>query len=238
MRMPAIVLGIALVAVPVYAGPNPEVSLAMHTVASYEYLYCPELTVFNQEHPEYFPIDCSMIDNSAEMAELEASYGYLYVVFIAYNATAISGVEYCIGGWPTARGAPPQPPLNYCPEGSLVLGDPFTGGGIQAFGQTAYPYVDCGGTIGFAYFVWGAFQYPTYLPLTLEYCASGYSYPTTPHNYVLGASPDFVEDSINSQYGCTIGGVYPVAVPYDDCEPSGTATERTTWSRVKSRYKD
>jgi hypothetical protein len=235
--MLAIVLGLALVAVPAYAGPNPDAALAMHTVASFEYLYCPELTVFNPDNPQYFPIDCSQIDNSAEMTELDASYGYVYVVFIAYNINALSGVEYCIAGWPASRGAPPAPPLSYCPETSLVLGDPFAGGGVQAFGQSVYPYIDCGGTIGFAYFVWGAFAYSSYLPLTLDYCASAYSYPTSPHNYVLGIAPDFVEDPTTSEFGCTIGGVYPVVVPYEDCEPTGTPTERTTWSKVKSRYK-
>jgi hypothetical protein len=228
----AIAFGLMLIAAPVLAGPNPEAELAMHTIASFEYLYCQELL-----NPPLFPLDCTMIDNSATVAEMDASYGYVYVVFLAYNVTCISGVEFCIAGWPTLRGAPPTPLLNYCPEGSLVLGNPWAGGGIQAMGSCACTQVDCGGTVGFAWFIWGAYAYPTYLPVTLDYCMSGYSYPAEPHNYVLGCAPDFVEDPTVSHHGCTIWGVYPELVPYADCNPDITATDPTTWSNVKSMYK-
>ena len=82
MRTLAIAFGLLLIAAPAFAGPNPDAALAMHTVASFEYLYCPELT---QPGSPFFPIDCLGIDPSAEPAELDASYGYVYVVFLAYN---------------------------------------------------------------------------------------------------------------------------------------------------------
>jgi hypothetical protein len=229
MRALAITLGLMLVAAPAFAGPNPNATLAMHTVASFDYLYCPELNGML--------FDCTMIDNSAEMAELDASYGYVYVLFLAYDVECISGVEYCIGGWPASRGAPPVPPLNYCPESSLILGDPFAGGGVQAFGECVCTDV-CDGTIGFAWFVWGAYAYTTVLPLTLDYCASGYSYPTDPHNYVLACADfNFEEDVTVAEFGCTIGGVYPILVPYDGCDPGATAVDPTSWSNVKAMYK-
>jgi hypothetical protein len=232
-RVLAIAFGLMLVAAPAFAGPNAEAELAMHTVASFDYLYCDDLTLPGM----YFPPDCEGIDNSATMAELDASYGYVYVVFLAYNVTCISGVEYCIGGWPETRGTPPKPPLNYCPTSSLVLGDPFAGGGIQGFGTCVCTEL-CGGTIGFAYFVWGAFPYPTYLPLTLFYCPSNYSYPADPHNYVLAcAEHNFEEDRVISEHGCTIGGDHWETVPYDDCDVQATATDPTTWGNIKAMYK-
>ncbi|MCK4548017.1 MAG: hypothetical protein KAW17_11320 [Candidatus Eisenbacteria sp.] len=236
-RMLAITFGLMLIAAPALAGPNPDASLAMHTVASSEYLYCPELSNFDPLHPGYHPMDCTMIDNSAEAAELEASYGYVYVVFLAYNVDCITGVEYCIAGWPTVRGAPPQPLLNYCPEASLILGNPFLGGGIQAFGESVCTEAGiCGDVLTFAYFIWGSAAFPTYLPLTLEYGPSAYSYPTNPHNYVLGPAPDFVEDNVVAEFGCTIGGTYHTMVPYWNC-PGNTAVEPSTWSNVKAMYR-
>jgi len=247
MRIIALVLVLSiLTATPVLAGPNPYAALAMHTVASYEYLYCEEL-VEGAYGYMYMPDHCSGIDNSATAEELDGSLGYVYVVFLAYNLgpppwgqdTEITGVEYCISGWPTTRGAPPTPPLNYCPEGSLVLGDPFDGGGVQGFGWPVDASWSCAGTVGFAWLIWNAHQYPDHLPLTLEYCASTYSYAGDPHNYVLGSPPDFEEDPTVSQHGCTIGGEHWEQSPYyEDCDPTGpTAAEEKTWGNMKEMYK-
>jgi hypothetical protein len=237
MRALAIAFGLMLVAAPVFAEPNQDTELAMHTVASYEYLYCPELSNFDPAHPEYHPLDCAGIDNSATMEELALSYNYVYVVFMAYNFFCISGVEYCIDGWPTSRPVPPKPPLNYCPEGSLVLGDPWNGGGIQAFGECVCSEY-CADVMTFAYFFWNAGPYLDALPVTLFYCPSAYSYPTEPHNYVLAcADYNFVEDNVASEHGCTIGGTHWETVPYEDCDPEVTATEPTTWGNIKAMYK-
>jgi hypothetical protein len=237
-RTLAIVFGLLVLAAPAFAqlGPNPNVSLAMHTVASYDYLFCPEL--MTPVPDGYLPWDCSMIDNSATVEEMDASYGYVYVVFLAYNIdTALNGVEYCVMGWPVVRGSPPVPLMNYCPESSLVLGNPLAGGGIQTFGGDTFPtYPTCGNVLGFAWITSGLAGYPTALPITLDYCASAYSYPADPHNYVLGPAPDFMEDSTNLHFGCTIGGMYPILVPYEDCNLN-TAVEPTTWSGVKSMYR-
>jgi hypothetical protein len=232
MRTLAIVFGLMLIAAPAFAGPNPQAALAMHTVASYEYLYCPELMGL-----QYLPGLCDDIDNSATVEDLDASGGYVYVVFMAYNVGCLSGVEYCIAGWPVSRGAPPAPVLMYCPEGSLVLGNPLGTGGIQGFGESVCPAVEptCG-VVGFAYFVWGAYAYPTYLPVTLDYVGSAYSYPTDPRTFVLGPGPWYEEDLAVSTHGCTIWGMYPEVVPYADCH-GVTATDPVSWSNVKAMYR-
>lgn len=230
MRTLAIVFGLMLIAAPAFAGPNPQAALAMHTVASYEYLYCPELMGL-----QYLPGLCDDIDNSATVEDLDASGGYVYVVFMAYNVGCLSGVEYCIAGWPVSRGAPPAPVLMYCPEGSLVLGNPLATGGIQGFGESVCPLLDCG-QIGFAYFVWGAYAYPTYLPVILSYTGSAYSYPDDPRTFVLGPGPLYEEDLTVSTHGCTIWGVHAETVPYFDCT-GGTAVDPTSWSNVKAMYR-
>jgi hypothetical protein len=231
MRALVIALGLLLVAAPAFAGPNPQAALAMHTVASDAFLYCAELA-----HPgQYFPTDCSGIDPSATQAELDATGGYVYVVFAAYNVHCINGVEFAIGGWPTTRGVPAKPTINYCPSTSLVLGDPWTTGAIATFGETVCAQVECGGIVGFGWFVWGAYGFPTYLPRTLNYRPSAYSYPTDAHNYVLGPPPMYEEDLVVSAHGCVIKGVSTETYP--DCDPGATAVEPTTWSNVKAMYK-
>jgi hypothetical protein len=229
MRTLAIVFGLMLIAAPVFAGPNPQAALAMHTVASFEYLYCPELM------GPMLPLDCNGIDNSATVADLEGSAGYVYVVFMAYNVECISGVEYCITGWPVTRGAPPLPTLLYCPEASLLLGNPLVGGGIQAFGESVCSAVGCG-PVGFAYTFINTAGVSSYLPMTLSYCQSAYAYPSEPHNYVLGPGPEFIEDVMVSEHGCTLGGVNAETVPYFDCN-GGTAVDATSWSNVKAMYR-
>ena len=117
-----------------------------------------------------------------------------------------------------------------------MLGTPFEGGGIQGFGESVCTEL-CGGTIGFAWFFWNSAPHSSYFPLTLEYCASAYSYPADPRNYVLGPPPNFVEDNVVAEFGCTIGGTYHTPVPYTNCDPGATALEPSTWSNVKAMYR-
>jgi hypothetical protein len=182
--------------------------LAMHTVAAFEYLSCDDLTDPASPHS---PVNCAGIDNGATMDEIVASYGYVTVVFLAYHVDAITGVEYCISGWPTV-----SPGLEYCPETSSLVGDPFNGGGVQTFGETVEPS-EPGGAVVFAWFRWYAFS--PYLPLMLDYCASTYTYPGDPHNSVIGPSPDYEYTRVESEHGCTIGADHWELVPYSDCFP-------------------
>ena len=226
MRALVIAALVLLVASPAFAGPNPSVSLAMHTIGSDAYLYCPELWGM-------IPYWCHEIDNSLEQGDLEP-YGYGYVCLVSYGMDAgMTGVEYCIGGWPTVRGSPPIPVVYYCPVGSLFLGAAFDGGVIQTFGEDVVSPWPCGMLL-FAYF---SFQTSVLDPdMELFYCDSAQSYPLDPHNYVLGPPPGFVEDDVVGAHGCTILGIHWEVVPYSDCA-GATATEATTWSNVKAMYK-
>jgi len=151
---------------------------------------------------------------------------------LAYNVSAVTGVEFAVTGWPTTRPVPAKPTFHYCPATALVLGDPWTGA-ISGFGELVEAPFGCG-VVPFAWFFWNTALYTG--AVTLDYAASVYSYPTDPHNYVLGAAPDYVEDVVVSQHGCMIKGTYAETVPYADCN-GVTAVEPTTWSNVKAMYK-
>ena len=234
MRVLAIVFGLMLVASVSFAGENPQGELAMHVVASGDFLYCPELTT---PGGGYFPLDCLGIDNDATPAELAAAYGYAYVVLCCYNVTGITGVEYCITGFPVARDGSPAVALNYCPTESLVLGDPLVGGGIQTFGLCLEPdpLAPCGGMVGFAWI--GLLASQTVTPDAVwSYLPSAYSFDPG-YNYFLDCTTQYEIDPAVSEHGCTINGVHWEPVPYDDCHPDATATEKSTWSNVKSMYR-
>lgn len=235
-RVVAIAFGLMLVASVSFAGENPTGELAMHVVASGEFLYCPELTT---PGGMYFPLDCVGIDNDATPAELAAAYGYAYVVLCCYNVVGITGVEYAITGFPTARDGSPAVSLNLCPlDTSLILGDPLVGGGIQTFGVCVEPseLAPCGGMIGFAWIALLATQ--TVLPDQVwSYIPSAYSLDPGGYNYFLDCTVDYVIDPTVSEHGCTINGIHWEMVPYDDCHPDATATEKSTWSNVKAMYR-
>lgn len=226
MKELAIVLSVTVIPAAAFGYSYP--GLAMHTVASYEYLYCPDLV---EPGSPYFPFDCYSLDRDATMDELDATLGYVYVAFCAYyddywEIDGITGAEYCIAGWPGGPDAPPKPTLNYCPESSVVLGDPFEGGGFQSFGQTLSPLSpEWCGLVGFGWFVWNASPYCSHLPIALEFCPSTYTYPADPHNDLVGPGPEYAEVRVVLESGCTIGAGGP------------TAAEPTTWSSVKTMYR-
>ena len=234
MRVLLIAFGLMLIATPVcaQAGANPMGELAMHVIASGEYLYCQELTT---PGTPYFPVDCNGINNSVSAAELSASFGYGYLVFCCYNVAGITGVEFAVTGVPAGRSG--YPPVSYCPESTLAQGsllDPSSGG-ILAFGECLEPVVPCGGMIGFAYvallgpMVTGAMGQVDYVPSVFSN-ESGL-------NYFLDCSTGYIVDPTYSEHGCTLNGVHPEMVPYEDCDPGATATELNTWSNVKAMYR-
>ena len=94
-------------------GENPATQLAMHLVASSEYLDCADL----------MPAACESINVDLSVEEVQAAGGYGYVVFIAYDVEGITGVEFALAGWPTGRGSPPLYQPNWCPEGAMTYGD-------------------------------------------------------------------------------------------------------------------
>lgn len=181
------------------AGENPDAKLAMHLVASDEYLYCDDLapaTVFD-------------ITDELTIAELAAS-GYCgYVLFLAYDlGSCIHCMEYFVTGWPMGRGAPFITPPTYCAD-ILVLGQPFEvyggDGGLGCFvGMTCLgdPVTHMA---PFAYSSFDVSEHTSYLPIVLNYSPSSYGYPTDPHNYVLGPYPPCEEDPVVEEHGCVIG---------------------------------
>ncbi len=205
--MKALALLMLSLTIPVFAPANaratlnPDAKLAMHLVASAEYLYCDDLIASA----------CSGIDPDLTAAELAASGYEGYVVFLAYDLeTCISGVEYFVTGWPTGFGAPVFDVPAYCPPmtKTLCMGEPFEAlegvGGICAFGGCEWeaPF----GMAPFAYFRFSLASHTELLPITLAYSPSTYTYGADPHNYLLGPDPDFTECPVQSEQGCSIGG--------------------------------
>jgi hypothetical protein len=234
MRTLAIVFGLLLVSSPVFAeGANPTGELAMHVVASGEYLYCPELTTPGSA---YFPVDCLGINNDVSAAELQASFGYAYLVFCCYNVEGITGVEFAVTGVPTTRSGGPLV-LSLCPATALIQGNPhYSTGGILAFGECLEPVVPCGGMLGFAYVALGPSSQTSTMGL-VSYVPSPFSNAADPHNSFFDCSLEFLEDRVFSEHGCTFNGVHPEAVPYADCHPDITPTVPSTWSNVKAMYR-
>ncbi len=200
------------------ADSNPDAKLAMHLVASDEYLYCDDLIASA----------CSGIDPDLSMAELAASGYQAYAVFLAYDLeTCITGVEYLVTGWPTGPDAPAFEFPEYCPpmEKTLCMGEPFEAlggaGGICAFGECVWeaPF----GMAPYAYIWFDLSSHTPLLPITLDYAPSTYTYSDDPHNYVLGPGPDFPEQAVMTWHGCSIGG----GMAYQDIQvvsPNGGET--------------
>jgi len=218
MRRVAVVtaVGLVLAAGSAWAQSNPFVKLAMHLIASDEYLYCDDFTFTG---PQDFDTDLTL-------SELAASNYCGYVVFVAYDLSeCVSGVEYFVRGWPMGRGAPVFLGPEYCGgEDFICLGEPFEalGGHGGIVGLAACLWDPAAALHPFASIFFDLSAYPTWMPIELYYGPSSYSYPTSPHNYVLGW---WDEDATVEEHGCTIGG----------CDPS--RVERETWSGIKRTFR-
>jgi len=221
------------------AGQNPNTRLAMHLIASDEYL----------DSFDFRNIEIADIDDDLSLAEL-ALTGYSgFCVLCAYNFEGISGIEFALSGWPNGEGQnPPLPQLRWEPEDYSefvgTLGDHWNGGGATSWGS-GYGGCETSGErvresfwlvwnnhpvyakiYPFAYFPIELNNYTDKLPITLNFINSPYSDPNNPRIYTLDCSIQFEEDYIDPYhtYSCTIG-----------CD--GCPTEKTTWSGIKSMYK-
>jgi len=228
-KMIAIAFGLLLVASPALAQ-NESIELAMHVVVTDYYLYCETMQ-------DWCPYDCTMIDNDGLESEIApGGWGYMDVVFLAYNFDGISAVEFAVTGWPLTRGVPAPPAMSYCPVTATVFGDPWDGvGAASGFGMDIYPEIPCGGVYCFAFGVFNFYNLTAYLPMTLSYLPSTYTAPECCK--VAGPAPDYITVCVHSTHGCTIGGPHWELVPYDDCNPGTTAVDETTWGGVKSMYR-
>jgi hypothetical protein len=212
--------------IPARAGQNPDVSLAIHLVATYEYLDCPELC------PE--SMSCEDIDCDLSLAELEASGGYALAVLLIYNALRITALEYFVTGWP--EDAPDFSGPHYC------IGD-----SVATFQE---PFEHRGGEGGFVSFLVGCIEpcnsilcfgiieltpeTSPWLPITLQVSPSSWSYPADPHNTIQHCGPEMDEDPVVWNHHAVIGGECS-SIP--NCLPGPSAGRETSWGSLKSLYR-
>ena len=228
-KLIAIAFGLLLVASPALAQ-NADVELAMHVVVTDGYLYC-------ETAQDWCPFDCSQIDNDGLESEIApGGWGYMDVVFLAYNFEAISAVEFLVVGWPSDRGSPAVPAMSYCPATGTLFGDPWAApGGAFGFGTDIEPIAPCGGVYCFAFGVFNYNDLAGFLPVVLSYGGSSYTTPVC--DKVAGPAPYYITVCVHSTHGCTIGDVHFETVPYTDCDPGATAVDETTWGGVKAMYR-
>ncbi len=239
-----LVLGLPAVA---FAGTNPDTRVCMHLIATDQYL----VDLYTTDLAELTLAD---IDQDLTVAELSATGYYAYCILCAYNIDNISGIEFQIDGWPTGRGAPVAPTLDYedvtDTQVLAASGFPFGAGGVVTGGLT---WGGCDGTganvrqrewwgddnnspgnckiYPFASFWINLSTATVTYPINLAWVNSTYSYAGDPHNYVMDCTLAYVEDTvaISDSYGCTIGGDYTT--------PIVNSVEPATWSTIKALYR-
>jgi len=211
---------------PVFAY-NEHGSLAIHLVASYEYLQCDDLCP-----PD---MTCEDINCDLSLVELEASGGYGYAAFVAYNIEQVVALEFYVVGWPTGPGTPDFTGPTYCPDGGgWVVGEPFEKRGGSG-GQIGFPLPSpcqepCSGLFCFCRIAFGP-DVLDWLPITIAYSPSQFSFD---YSYFIdctiseGITPVFYE------HPAVIGGTCD---PIPNCEPGPTENDGSTWSAVKALYR-
>ncbi len=238
-RFAPILIGLVLVSVlwPIgfsIAGQNPDTRLCMHLIATESYLD----DLYSEALAE---LVLGEINQDLDVAEIAASSYSGYCILCAWNISGISGIEFVVEGWPTTRGAPPYPTIQW--EDSLntvVTGVPFYPGALASWGGSGN---GCDQTdtharlrpcetgqcliYPFAYFRFDLSSHVGEYPISLNYGRSPHTYPEDPHIYVTDCTKDLAEDTvpITRAWGCIIGGY------------SGS-TESCTWSAVKVLYRD
>jgi hypothetical protein len=206
-------------------GDNEEGSLAIHVVASNEYLECPDLCP-----PD---MSCLDVDCDLSLAELEASGGYGYAVFLAYNVDEVQAIEFLVVGWPIGPGTPDFLGPYYCAgDDASVWGEPFEKrGGVG--GQLSFPCEEpCTGMFCFCTIAFGPSIYD-WLPIVIEYGQSSLSYPADPHNFFHNCT-DWAGDWVVYEHSAVIGGE---CEPIPNCMPGPSDTESGTWSTIKNLYR-
>lgn len=220
----AIALGALLVSSPGWCQLNGQASLAMHLVASDEYLVCSDLC---PSEMSCLDIDC---DLTAE--ELLVSGGYGYAVFLAYNVEEVLLVEFLVVGWPLGSGSPDFTGPFYCPVGeAVVAGEPFEkrggSGGKVLFGcQTPCSAMYCFSYLAFGPSIWDS------LPITLAYAPSTFTYSFGMNFF--DPCVEMIDVPFQHEHYAVIGGECD---PIPNCEPGPTASQEASWGEVKSLYR-
>jgi len=214
-----------LFAAPVFAY-NEHGSLAIHLVASYEYLQCEDLCPPG--------MTCEEVNCDLTLVELEASGGYGYAAFVAYNIEQVDALEFYVVGWPVGSGTPEFSEPLYCPEGAVALGEPFEkrggSGGVVALSSCQEP---CSGMFCICMISFGP-EILSWLPITLEFAPSSYSFPSTPHNYFCDCTVNWGDTQPENEHPAVIGGTCD---PIPNCEPGPTENDGSTWGGVKELYR-
>jgi len=224
--MRVIALAIAAAAVcssPSCANINEDASLAMHVVATGEYLDCQDLCPAQMM--------CLDVDCDLSVADLEAAGGYGYVAFLAYNVDEVEMLEFFIAGWPIGPGTPDFTGPTYCAgEDVFVFGEPFEKRGGEG-GAVVFPCerpctrMFCVCTIRFG---------PTVLdwvPISLEYPPSTF---TAPDMNKIQDCTGWVVFGVSYEHGAVIGGE---CEPIPNCTPGPSGADSQSWGRVKALYR-
>jgi hypothetical protein len=211
-----------LFAAPVLGSDDPA-SLAIHLVASYEYLECEDLCPPG--------MTCEDVNCDLSAAELEASGGYGYAAFVAYNLFEVEGVEFYVVGWPMGPRTPDFDGPYYCPADARVYGEPFQKrGGVGGYVSIGCQY-PCTGLVCLGFLFFGPSTH-NWLPIVLEYAPSTYGYPSGLTYYdrcvIMQDIPIFYE------HPAVIGGT---CEPIPNCQSGPSATKNETWGGVKALYR-
>ncbi|MCK4546672.1 MAG: hypothetical protein KAW17_04435 [Candidatus Eisenbacteria sp.] len=73
-----------------------------------------------------------------------------------------------------------------------------------------------------------------WLPITLAYGPSGFSYPGYPHNYFIDCTIYGRETFTVHEHSAVIGGE---CEPIPNCEPGPTTNDDSTWGMIKGLYR-
>jgi len=202
---------------------NEEVSLAMHVVATGEYLDCEDLC----------PAEMTCLDVNCDLsvAELQAAGGYGYVAFLAYNVDEAAALEFYVVGWPMGPETPDFTGPMYCAgEDAVLFGEPFEKRGGQG-GAVVFPCEEpctrmlCVCTIRFG---------PTvldWLPISLQYAPSTF---TQPYVNKIENCTDWITDPVIYEHGAVIGGD---CEPIPNCYPGPSQAESESWGAIKALYR-
>lgn len=202
-----------------------DVSLAIHLVASDEYLACSDLCPPS--------MSCHDVNCDLSLVELLASGGYGYIAFLCYNAEQVEKTEFFVTGWPVGPGTPDFLGPYYCVEADGgVLGEPFEKRGGEG-GVVRFPCeAPCSGMFCLCYLAFGP-SIIDWLPITIAYMPSRFSDPSSPCSRFQHCN-EWVELPFEWQHSAVLGGE---CAPAPNCNSGPTGGETTSWGAIKDLYR-
>jgi hypothetical protein len=215
--LPAL-LGLAtiLISQPVVGGENPNVRLAMHCVATNQYLYelrdCPQ--------------SCDEIDCDLTREELSLTGGYGMIFLVAYNVNGLASIEYALD-YPDGVSTTFEPTEYWCGESALSLGNREEDGRIVSWGlDLCLEPESSNGGVAFAFI---RVRYRDTQPVVFKWAPSEFSYGFDPHNYTMDCTSNYREDPVVAHHGAVIGGKCS--------DPCMGGLQESSWGEVKQKYR-